>query len=187
MSYIDIFDKEDCLTDPLTDHACRMFNGSVIGANAIRRFAGEGFPHTIWLSIVFEFMFFYFALTHHEALKDWRPDRRDKLTERLVQLLISRSVEYVLDDPTGKLVGKYSENAAARIEQYGRCESILRIEENQRMERSAEGLLGKQVSRLAGEDNDTGFTMTTHIHIGESVEFLRIRDLPDLLAHCVEL
>jgi len=181
MSEICIFEMEERKSDPLKDYANRLFSLAVTGANATRALNQGELPKQIWLSIVFEYLFFYITVTDREGLKALPAGERMKLTTRLVDVLMTRVVNEVFEG-NGAAVERYKAVAAERLQEYEKFDSTLRGDSERRFEGSALGAFCSRVSKLAAHPDDMMHVMTAHAHIHDSLLFLRLDEVKQVFA-----
>lgn len=180
MSEICIFEMEERKSDPLKDYANRLFSLAVTGANATRMLNEGELPKQIWLSVVFEYLFFYITITNREGLKSLPAGERMNLTMHLIDVLMTRVVEQVFE---GKgIIERYKTVAAERLQEYGEFESTLRGDSERRFEGSALGAFCSRVSKLAAHPDDMMHIMTAHAHVHDSLLFLRLDEVRQMFA-----
>jgi hypothetical protein len=177
LSGIDIFNHEYGI-DPLKPYASRMFNCSVVGAHEMSGLMDTKPPQDVWLSIVFEFMYFYLALTKGHVLKDVPRQRRDEVMNGLVELLIPRVIDYIFDAPNENqrrlLKDQYLKMTRARLETYDEYKKLLADTEND-LKGTAIGSLCDSVSELAGHPGNPMYEMACFSHINDTMGFLKIK------------
>jgi hypothetical protein len=177
MAKIDIIGA-DAPDDVFKKYSNAVFNVSAIGANTVRRLQDKKMSGETWVAILFEFIFFYVALTSELGLYDSPEERRERIVSRLSEYLIPPAVDYVLEDlkGNGNRVAKehFLEECAARVEQYARFPHAMPIEGEDRLERTALGAFGHRVAELAGEPGDPAHVMTVHMHVQDSIDVLNI-------------
>lgn len=175
MGRIDIF-NHNYGVDPLKPYASRIFNCSVAGANEVGRFLDGGIPKFVWLEIVFEFMFYYVALTKGRVLDDMEEDYKKDITNQLVGVLVPAAVDYIFVDPRGGsnmgLKQKYLDQAAKRAMEYDGFRQILPDRLGRRKE-SAMSHLCTKIGELVGHSGNSMFNLACDKHIRESLDYLK--------------
>ena len=178
---MDIFESSERLEDPLKDYANRVFSCSVTGAHAIKHLVEGELPMKIWLSIVFEFLFFYIALTRGHGRRDASPQHRDELMTNLTDLLIAGTVDYVFDNGSPEMAEvrreRYKAEAIARVREYSGFEEMIRDTEVEMSEDTALWSFCSLVSKLAGQPEDFTIVMTARSHVYDSLLLLKMRSL----------
>jgi hypothetical protein len=177
MGHIDIFNHEYGI-DPLKPYASRVFNCSVVGANEIVRLMDHNVPRDVWLGIVFEFMYFYLALTDGQVLKDVAGERKEEVTNGLVDLLIPRAVDYIFEIPNERQSEMHKQQhmkmAIARLKAYKEYKRVLPDTEKD-LKGTALGSLCASVSELVGHPGNPMYEMACYSHVTESMAFLKMR------------
>jgi len=173
---MDLFEAGERATDPLKEYANRLFTCSVTGAHAVKNQIEGGLPKQIWLSIVFEYLFFYIALTRGYVLRHAAPQVRDQITASLMDVLLSAAVDFVFDDKSPAAADsrkmRYTEEANARIREYDRYESVLSRKESELSETTALWSFCHMIAGMAGQADDITCIMTSHAHVYDSLLIL---------------
>ena len=94
---IDIF-GEDSIGDIYQKYANRIFKCSAIGANALRKINDGEMSRAVWVTILFEHIYFYMAVTAEMGLHESDDARQERILSKLAQLLIPYAADYVFDD-----------------------------------------------------------------------------------------
>ena len=177
MGRVDIFNHEYGI-DPLKPYASRLFNCAVVGANEVARLADHALTRDAWLNIVFEFMYFYLALTKGHVLKDVQAGRKKEVTLGLVDVLIPRVVDYIFDISNPKqsndLKTKHLKMAVERLKVYEEYKTLLPETEND-LKGTALGSLCNSVAELAGHPGNPMYEMIVYSHTTDSIAFLKVR------------
>jgi hypothetical protein len=172
MGTLNIFGDDAGSMDAVQRYANRVFNCSVVGANEFKRLTDDGLTTDIWLSIVFEFLFFYVAVTANRA----SAEEGKQVTTELVDKLIPQVVDYVFEDvrqdQNAAMKKSYMNEVAARIDEYNRFDRVMPLAESDQPEGSALWSLCIRISALAGRPGDISFTLAAHSHMFDSLLIL---------------
>ena len=156
-------------------YANRIFNCSAIGANAIRKARGGAVPDDTWVSILFEFVFFYAALTATTGLVESDNERRERVIAKLSRLVIPHAVDYLLEDTdedgNEKTKDQLLEEGTKRSKDYEKCEQFL-PDVGEAPKSTALDAFCHRVAKLAGEPGDAAIMVTCHAHIRDSLDLL---------------
>lgn len=173
MAGVDIFPDEES-GNIYKRYSNRIFNCSAIGANAIRKINADGLSSDAWVSILFEFLFFYVALTAETGLIESDIERRERVITKLSQLVIPAAVEYLLDDSNDKTRNHLLGECAGRLQEYAKYDQFLPFDGEERHRHSALGAFCHRVAELAGHPGDSAHVMTCHAHVQDSLELLNL-------------
>jgi hypothetical protein len=174
---IDIF-GEDAKGDIYQKYANRIFKCSAIGANALRKINDGEMSRAVWVTILFEHVYFYMAVTSEMGLYESDEARRERILSKLAQLLIPYAADYVFDDVRKDgnegMKNQLLQQCVVRMKEYSRCKRIVPIEGEDRLGSTGLGSLCSRVSDLAGQKDEAAHVMTVHSHIQDSLEILGI-------------
>lgn len=187
MSWVNIFDGTEAQASPtMKSFANGLFNCSIVGANEIKRVADDDLQPQAWLSIVFEMVFFYLALTRREALKELDRDGREKVGRELVDLLIPNAVDFAFEDFAGDgnaaLKRNFQKELNARMTEYSRKRFMVPKRAGDPVEDSAIGALAVRVTKLAGRPNDSSILLACNSHIQDSTLLLEMENFAEAAA-----
>ena len=82
MARVDIFNEEPS-GDFYKKYCNRVVNVALVGANQVRRHMGEDFKKKTWMQTLFEFVYFYIALTRDHGLAESDSTRRERVGDKL--------------------------------------------------------------------------------------------------------
>jgi hypothetical protein len=172
---IDIF-GEDATGDIYQKYANRVFKCSAIGANALRKINDGEMSRSVWVTILFEHIYFYMAVTSEMGLYESDDERRERVLSKLAKLLISYASDYVFDDVRrdgneGRK-NQLLQQCVIRVKEYSECKRIVPLEGQDRLASTALGSLCSRVSDLAGQPDEAAHVMTVHSHIQDSLDIL---------------
>lgn len=165
----------DKMLDPasLEGLSNRIFQCSIIGANELRRATGKPIPRSLWLSIVFEHLFFYLTLANRITWAHTPKEERESMTARTANILLTAVVDYVFEngseDENAARVDHFKTELAARMKEYCKFKLVIRESESEESKGTALWAFCKKVSALAGSPNDLVGMMTAHAHIHDSM------------------
>lgn len=181
MGWFDTFKK-----DFRSDYLNKIFRNSIEDANAIRRLAEDksfeqnkqGLSNTEWLSILFEFIYFYLHLTDRSAFGHMDEERRATFMTELEQICISSTVNAVChewpEDLKEKTKKECMENFRASMEEYSRYQELVPKEKEGR-KNTLVWEFGKNIAKLAGREMDARYVMTSHILVIDSLKDLDVK------------
>lgn len=162
--------------------ANRIFKCSVVGANALKQAAEKPIARSVWLSIVFEFVFFYIALAKGHSWTHLPPEKQETIASRVSNVLITAVVDYVFDDgdhdANAARVAQFKDELAARMEEYGKFKLMVRESGSEKSEGTALWAFCKTATALAGKPDDVVCIMTAHAHIYDSMSAIGM-EAPD--------
>ena len=114
---IKLFGDKFVAPNSTEDLASRIFACSVVGANELKRIAENPVSRPTWLSIVFEFVFFYVVLVKGCSWAHLSPEKQETRTEELTNVLIEAVVDYVFEGGANQTrVEPLKAELAARME-----------------------------------------------------------------------
>jgi hypothetical protein len=153
--------------------ANRIFTCSIVGANELKRTAEGPIPRSIWLSIVFEFMFFYLTLVRYQVWAHLPKDKQEALANKTNDVLLRAAVNYVFEDDDNEANEERVENfkgeLAARMEEYKAFKVLVRKSQSEKSEGTALWAFCNKAAALAGKPEDLVCIMTTHAHVHDSM------------------
>jgi hypothetical protein len=164
----------DKMVDPhsMEGLATRIFECSVIGANDLKRAVDKPISRPVWLSIVFEFAFFYITLAKRHSWAHHPVEKQEKLTNQLSDVLLTAVVDYVFEDGAAASntarVEHFKAELEARIAEYGEFKLMVRESQSQKSEGTALWAFCNKATALAGSPRDVVGIMATHAHIYDS-------------------
>ena len=165
----------DRMIDPtsLEGLSSRIFQCSIIGANELRRATGKAIPRSIWLSIVFEHLFFYVTLAGRHTWAHLPVKKQESMTAKMAGILLPAVVDYVFEDGSEEenvaRVDHFKGELAARMREYGKFKFIICESESEESKGTALWAFCNKVSALAGCPDDLVGIMTAHAHIYDSM------------------
>jgi len=175
MESVNLFATEEAL-DNYKKYSNRVFLVSAVGANAIQHVDGDRLPKDVWVTLVFEFIYFYVAHAEAAARTIGGDAHADRVSKRLGEALVHAAVDYVFDDvykdgnQTLKL--KQMSELAERLATYGKYERAIPEKEGDESKGTALWTFCKKVAAFVGHPDDASYTMTCHAHIFDSLEVL---------------
>lgn len=153
--------------------ASRIFTCSIVGANELKRAAEKPIPQSVWLSMVFEFVFFYLVVAARHSWAHLAAEKQRLMVSQATDVLLTAAVDYVFDDDSDDAntarVEQFKAELAARMEEYGKFELIVRESQSEKSEGTALWAFCNQLAALAGKPGDLVCIMTTHAHIYDSM------------------
>ena len=175
MTRIDIF-GEGLSGTIYSKYANRVVNVALVGANQVRRHMGEDFKKETWMQVLFEFVYFYVALTRDHGLAESDDARRERVGEKLSNLMIPALVDYLLEDvrrdDNESFKTYYLAELAQRMQRYEKCKEVLPSEGGTKLEWTALGIFCRGIADQVGRTDDTAVIMLCHSHIMDSLEVL---------------
>jgi len=166
----------------IEDLANRIFTCSVIGANELKRVSESDIARPAWLSIVFEYAFFYVALAKRHTWADLPAETQESRAKNLSEVLLTAVVDYVFEDAgtvtCAARVEQFKAELEARMEEYGKFDLFAGETESDKPEGTALWAFCTKVSALAGSPGDLACTMAAHAHIYDSMKYVG-REAPD--------
>ena len=112
----------------------------------------------MWLSIVFEFVFFYVAMVKRHSWGDLPPEKQEARAGDLSNVLLTAVVDYVFEEgvATAKTarVEHFKAELAARMEEYGEFALFASEAQSDKPEGTALWAFCTKVSALAGSPGD---------------------------------
>jgi len=164
--------------DPFQKYANRIFNCSIVGANQIRKLAITGMPHNTWIRVLFEYMFYYFVVTRDIGLHGESEERRKRVIEGLIEVLLPAALEFVFHDRTETKKIERRERAEKalrdRLAEYSRFDRVLPAAGIAKLSQTSLGIFCTNVSKVAGEPNDPTHMSTARTHIQDSINILNM-------------
>jgi len=108
-------------------YANRVFNIGAVGANQIRNLSGGKLEQSVWVSILFEYSFYFIAMTREMGLLDAPAMKRTRIIEELGSTFVPAAVDFIFDaeDGNSALKTRYSQLLAARIHEYEKFDAIM--------------------------------------------------------------
>jgi hypothetical protein len=149
---------------------------SAIGANAVQRLGETRMPKSLWVAILFEFIYFYVAHAEAGARVAGGDDHAERIVKRLGESLIHGAVDFVFDDvhkdgnQTLKL--ERMSELTERRNAYRKHERVMPEHEGDEAKGTGLWAFCRNVSALAGHPDDAVHTMTCHAHVFDSLEVL---------------
>jgi hypothetical protein len=166
----------------IDDLASRIFKCSVVGAGELKRASENPVSRPMWLSIVFEYVFFYVALVKRFSWAALPAEKQEKRTDNLSEVLITAVVDYVFEDGGSAAnvarVAQFKAELAARMEEYGKFALFAGEAQSAKPEGTALWAFCVRVSALAGSPGDLVCIMATHAHVYDSMKLVGI-EAPD--------
>lgn len=165
MGWFDTFKK-----DFREDYLNKIFRNSIEDANAIRRLAEDksfeqnkqGLSDTEWLSIVFEFIYFYLHLTDRFAFEHMSEEQRAVLMTGVERICISSAVNAVCrgwpKDKKEKIKEECMENFHISMQEYSKYKKWL-AEKGEGTKNTLFWEFGKMIAKLAGREMDARYIM----------------------------
>lgn len=177
MPAFDIF--EDNFThNPFQKYSNRLFNCSVVGANQIRRLAISEMPHTTWIRILFEHIFFYIVITEEIGLFGESDERKERLIEGLIEVVVPAALNFIFHDTLEAKRVDRSVKAEVilrkRLAEYEQMSRVLPAKGIAKLSQTSLGAFCVNVSKIAGEPNDPTHMSITRTHIHDSIEILNM-------------
>lgn len=176
---IKLFGDKLVIHGSIEDITSRIFKCSIVGANTLRRIAEKPMQRPVWLSVVFEYMFFYLTLTRQHTWDHLPVENQEKLANEASHMLLTAVVDYVFeDDGTTEntvRVEQFKAELAGRIEEYSKFACLIRESESEPAEGTALWAFCNKVAALVGSPKDISCTMTTHSHIYDSLVAIGMR------------
>lgn len=160
MGWFDTFKK-----DFREDYLNKIFRNSIEDANAIRRLAEDksfeqnkqGLSDTEWLSIAFEFIYFYLHLTDRFAFEHMNEEQRAVLMTGVEKICISSAVNAICHEWAGDLKEKTKkecmENFYVSMQEYSKYKKWF-AEKGKGTKNTLFWEFGKVIAKLAGREND---------------------------------
>ena len=157
---------------PLHDFGNRIFACSVAGANEVRGL-NPWIPKQVFLSMVFEFTFFYLALAFDQGFGRMNSGRRKKVYEELVDLLIPAIVGFVFEEndlhDKESMKTKFVRETGQRLESYRKFESMVSHTGTCSIEETALWDFCEIIAKLNAHGGDHHFIMACHSHVLDSL------------------
>ena len=162
--------------------ASRIFKCAVVGSNELKRASEKMVSRPVWLSMVFEYVFFYLALARRTAWAHLPEEKQEALFTRVSDVLLAALVDFVFEDGTDALkrqrVDHLKEELSARIVEYGKYQMMIRESEAEKPEGTALWAFCNKAAALLGTPDDLVTIMVTHGHIYDSMLVIGM-DAPD--------
>ena len=177
MARVDIF-NEELPGDIYKKYSNRVVNIALVGANQVRRHMGEDFKKETWMQVLWEFVYFYIALTRDHGLADSDDARRERVGDKLSNLMIPALVDYLLEDvrrdKNESFKTYYLAEFTQRMQRYEKCKEVLPSEGGTKLEWTALGVFCRGIADQVGRKDDTAVIMLSHSHIMDSIEVLNL-------------
>lgn len=169
---------------PLHELGNRIFAVAVAGANDVRGMS-QGIPQQVFLSMVFEYTFFYLALTFEQGFGGMRAGRRKQVYEELVDLLIPAIVDFLFEENADhdkeSMRKKFIGEAGVRLKNYREFASMVSYTGTCGIEDTALWNLSETIAKLNASGDNHHFIMACHSYVLDSLLVL------DLERHAVAL
>jgi len=176
MARINIFDSENL--DLYQKYVNRVVNVALIGANQVRLHTGGTLKKDTWMKVLWEFVYFYVALTRDHGLAASDTERRDRVGDKLSGLLVPSLVDYLFEDVRGdeneSFKTYYLAELTQRLQRYEQCRAVLPGDDDVKPEWTALGIFGRGVADLVGREEDTAVIMLCHSHVMDSLPVLNL-------------
>jgi len=181
MGWFDTFKK-----DFREDYLNKIFRNSIEDANAIRRLAEDksfeqdkqGLSDTEWLSIVFEFIYFYLYLTDRFAFEHMNEEQRAVLMTGVEKICISSAVNAIChewpEDLKEKTKKKCMENFYVSMQEYSKYKKWF-AEKGKGTKNTLFWEFGKVIAKLAGREMSARYIMFSVITVTNSLKDLDIK------------
>lgn len=157
---------------PLHELGNQIFACAVAGANDVRGMS-PGIPQQVFLSMVFEFTFFYLAVAFEQGFGAMREGRRKQVYEELVNLLIPAIVDFMFeeneDHDTESMIRKFTGEAATRLKNYREFASMVSHTGTCSIEDTALWNLSETIAKLNARGDNHHFIMACHSYVLDSL------------------
>ena len=177
MARVDIFNEEPS-GDFYKKYCNRVVNVALVGANQVRRHMGEDFKKETWMQTLFEFVYFYIALTRDHGLAESDSTRRERVGDKLSNLMIPALVDYLLEDirrdENESFKTYYLAELTQRLQRYEKCKEVLPSEGGTKLEWTSLGIFCRGVAELVNRPDDTAVIMLCHAHAMDSVQVFNL-------------
>jgi len=177
MARVNIFD-EGLSSDFYMKFSNRMVNIALVGANQVRRHMGEDFKKETWMQTLFEFVYFYIALTRDHGLAESDSARRERVGDKLSNLLIPALVDYLFEDvrrdENESFKTYYLAELMQRLQRYEKCKATLPGDDGVKLDWTALGIFCRGIADQVGRKDDTAVIMLCHSHVMDSIEVLNL-------------
>lgn len=170
---IKLFGDRLLVPGSIEDLSNRIFKCSVVGANALRSAADKPVSRPAWLSIAFEFIFFYLTLAERRSWAHLPTEELEMLSSQAGDVLLTAVVDFVFEDADGAdnaaRVERFKDDLSKRKAEYGKYTLMVNDSEADKPEGTALWAFCSKVAALAGNPKDVGLLMTAHAHIYDSM------------------
>jgi len=167
-----LFDDKD---GPLHALGNRIFACAAAGANEVRGMSPRC-PQQVFLSMVFEYTFFYFAVIYEQGFGGMAKGRRNHVYTELQNLVIPAIIDFVFEEDAGhnkaSMTSKFTKEANARLEKYRKFDSIVSHTGTCSIEDTALWSFCEMIAKLNASGDNNHFIMATHSHVLDSLMVL---------------
>jgi hypothetical protein len=176
MARIDIFGDHNL--NLYQKYTNAVVNVALVGANQVRLHTGGDLKKETWMKVMWEFVYFYVALTRDHGLAESDATRREQVGDKLTSLLVPALVDYLFEDIHGdeneSFKTYYLAELAQRMQRYEKCRAVLPGDGDVKPEWTALGVFGRGVADLVGREEDTAVMMLCHSHVMDSIRVLNL-------------
>lgn len=156
--------------DSRSDYLSKVFKASVEAADAVRSLAEDksfeqnkqGLSKTEWLSILFEFIYFYLHLTDRLAFGRLSEEKRGTFMTKLEEICISSAVNTTCDgwpkSKKDKIRKECMQNFFTSMEEYSRYQELF-PKKGEGSKNTLFWEFGKNIAKLAGREMSTRYIM----------------------------